>query len=626
MSGLARAEGHSVPVDLVPPGTIKINGILSDWPAGMTPLDRKLSGNPGSGADLTARAALAADDDALYVSADIIDDRLVRTASYAATEDHLTLVLGVPTEGGGFTTLELDLFQGDPGNVPGAVLQKGEKVPGSSLVEAPRPSKDGFTLEAKIPWTSLPAAARVRCGLRGGFRYTDNDGSGAKGVVGSMTDGPVAKMPWLANDGERAILEVFAKEKNLAGEPSFDRVADLTGDEQRERVMVWGSFVLVVGPHFKEGKQFYFSELGGTASSFDLKDSLGLGKAQIVMRRRQGTGAVWRESFEVWTLPGDSLTPLFQHEVAVSTESGSIVNTVRFEGKQIDVELGTVTGLTASGYNLAPETSFDGVLLPWGAIKSQSYRFDAGRFTKVKEETKAAEAPGPAGTRPAGTPAGPPDPPPPPAPRPPTADELQDQVLAVYRKDRKVDARARPRFDLATNVAEDTRNERILVFGKDLVVFGKGFLGGLSYVAVGLGFADPKDVADVTTRDLNGDGRAEIIVRGVQRMDAPKDLGKGQIEREVVLVYSVQGGKLARVFAAETGMSFDGKRVSSTMAFLPAAHGLELQLGPGHASGWEARTFPFRQESAPSNGIEPLLLPWTSAPVRFHWGPAGYTR
>jgi hypothetical protein len=307
--------------------------------------------------------------------------------------------------------------------------------------------------------------------------------------------------------------------------------------------------------------------------------------------------------------------------VAVSTDAGSIVNGVHLEGKQIDIDTGTVTGLTAAGYNLAPETSFDGVLLPWGPIKSQSYRFEGGRFSRVKEETRAVEQ-APA-TR---APAGPPEPPPPPAPRPPTPDELQDQVLAVYRKDRKVDPGARPRFDLATNVAEDSRNERILVFGKDLVVFGKGFLGGQGYLAVGLGFADPKDVADVTTRDLNGDGRAEIIVRGVQRMEAPKDLGKGQIEREVVLVYSVQNSKLSRVFAAETGLSFDGKRVSATMAFLPAARGLELQLGPGHASGWEQKTFPFRQETAANNGFEPLLLPWTTAPVRFRWGGAGFSR
>jgi hypothetical protein len=157
------------------------------------------------------------------------------------------------------------------------------------------------------------------------------------------------------------------------------------------------------------------------------------------------------------------------------------------------------------------------------------------------------------------------------------------------------------------------------------VVFGKGFQGGQGYTALSLGFADPKDVADVTTRDLNNDGKAEILVRGVQHIEAPKDLGKGKISRELLLVYSVQGDKLARVAAIETGMKFEDKRISSTIAFLPSSQGLELQLGPGSAVGWDQKTFPFRQENAPINGIEPLVLPWSPA-VKLRWSGAGYSR
>jgi hypothetical protein len=198
-------------------------------------------------------------------------------------------------------------------------------------------------------------------------------------------------------------------------------------------------------------------------------------------------------------------------------------------------------------------------------------------------------------------------------------------VLDLYRKDRKLDSKNKPRFDLATDVAEDRQNERILVFGRELVVFGKGFQGGQGYTALSVGFADPRDVADVTTRDLNGDGKAEILVRGVQRIDAPKDLGKGKIERELLLVYTVQGDKLIRVAALETGMRFEDKRVASTVAFLPAAQGLDLQMGPGNAVGWDQKSFPFRQETAPISGIEPLVLPWSS-PVRLRWGASGYAR
>lgn len=625
LSTAVRAEGLAVPIDLMAAGAIKVNGVLTDWPASMTPLRSKVSGNPGAGKDLEARVGLAADDDALYFAADLTDDRLTRTASYGQGEDHFTLVLAFPGEGaaGNFSVLEVDVFHGDPGNVAGAALIRGAKVGGASVVEAPKADKSGFTVEAKIPWAALPPAARVRVGLRGAVRYTDSDG-GLKGVLGTSAESQPGKMPRLPTDAERAIEESFAKEKGLTGAPQVEFIADVTGDDQRERVMLWDHFVLIAGPHFRDGKQFHFSDLGvdrGQIPLFEVRDLAGTGKAQLIVRKRKGGGTGWREVLEVQAMSGDALAPIFAHDVGVSTDAGTIRSNVKLEPKQIEISLGDGSGLSAATFALAPEAGVEPLLLPWGTVKSRTFRHDGTRFTKSREEAKPAGDPGSSGPR---APAAPEVPAPPP-PRPPTADEMQDRVLDLYRKDRKVDAKARPRFDLATDVAEDRQNERILVFGRDLVVFGKGFQGGQGYTALSVGFADARDVSDVTTRDLNGDGKAEILVRGVQKIEAPKDLGKGELVRELLLVYSVQGGKLVRVLAAETGMSVGDNRVSGTIAFLPAARGLDLQLGPGHSVGWEQKSFPIRQETAPINGIEPLVLPWSSA-VRLRWSGAGYAR
>ena len=40
-------------------------------------------------------------------------------------------------------------------------------------------------------------------------------------------------------------------------------VADVAGDSAKERVAVYGHFLTVCGPKFRDGKQFFFRDLGG---------------------------------------------------------------------------------------------------------------------------------------------------------------------------------------------------------------------------------------------------------------------------------------------------------------------------------------------------------------------------
>lgn len=622
LAAVASADGLSVPLDVVSAGAIKLNGVLSDWPQAMTPLHVKVSGAPGTGADLSVRVALAFDDQSLYVAGDVTDDKLVRTASYGEGEDHLSLVIVFPNEGSGATPFEVNLFPGDPGNVGGAVFLKGSgKIEKAQLVEAPQ--KGGYTFEAKIPWSTFPPASKTRVGLRGVVRFHDNDGSGVKGVVGSSSESSPARMPRMPIDAERGIEESLAKEKGLTGAPQDDVIADVTGDELRERVVRWDQFVIVCGPHFREGKEFLFHDLAVEKSmipSFEVKDVTGDAKAEIVVKKRLGSGNKWREVLQILGVPGEAATTLFLHEIGMSTDAGAIQNSVRFSSRQIEIGVGTSTASQAT-WSETPETSFDGALLPWGTIKSQTYQWDGSKFGKTKEEAKAAGGDGdkPVKARSEG-------PAQPPPARPPTADEMQDQLLALYKRDRKVGAKESPRFDLAANVADDAQNERVLVFGRDLVVFGRGFLKGAGYVSLAVGFADAKDVLAVTTRDLTGDGRAEILVRGVLHMKAPKDLGAGTVDREVLLVYSVQDNKVVRVFGAETGLSLGDRRLTSTLAFLPTAKGTTLSLGPGHAVGWDEKSYPYKQDSSPVGALEPLVLPWTDSPVRYAWTGQAFSR
>lgn len=199
-----------------------------------------------------------------------------------------------------------------------------------------------------------------------------------------------------------------------------------------------------------------------------------------------------------------------------------------------------------------------------------------------------------------------------------------DRVYALYRQERHVGA-AKPRFDFVTDVVGDTRPERVLVHERDIVVFGKGFRGGTSYAFITIGVTDAKDVLDVTARDLTGDGKAEILVRGVLHAKASKELGGGVVERYAFFAYQVTGAGVARIFAAETGRAMGEDRILGTITFVPGARGLDIELGPGRAVGWTERTYPFPPDTTTAGGLEPLALPWSgSAPRRYAFDGKSY--
>src|SRR5205807_1135091 len=96
------------------------------------------------------------------------------------------------------------------------------------------------------------------------------------------------------------------------------------------------------------------------------------------------------------------------------------------------------------------------------------------------------------------------------------------------------------------HVDGDARAERVVLVGKDIVVFGPGFKSGTGYTKLSLTqFADEKDVTEMTARDLTGDGAAELVVRGTRRVKSPQgDL----VAIDALFVYTVRGGGVARVF------------------------------------------------------------------------------
>jgi hypothetical protein len=175
--------------------------------------------------------------------------------------------------------------------------------------------------------------------------------------------------------------------------------------------------------------------------------------------------------------------------------------------------------------------------------------------------------------------------------------------------------KAVPRFDFVTDVVADRANERVLVHQRDIVVFGKGFLGGTSYAYTTIGVADPTDILDVTARDLTGDGKAEVVVRAVLHAKASEELGGEVVDRHALFVYKVLGDRVLRVFAAETGRTLGQNHVIGAVSFGAAPTG-SIELRAARAIGWSERSYPFPEDVAPAGGLEPVLLPWGTQPNR----------
>jgi len=630
----AAAAGRMLTAEPLGDQKLRIDGVLKEWPGRMTSLGDTLRGKASEN-DAKVTGQLAYDDNNIYLAFDVVDDKLVRTRAASDGEDHAQLLIAFP-KGGGFHTYEVSLHPGDPGKLPGAVKLGGRPVAGAKIVEAP--DEGGYTIEAQIPWKTFGEASTTRVGLRAALRYVDADApASVRAVVGTSSGGGGRALPALPLEAEQALDATLVRQKNVADRPIASTYGNVWGDKMLERVAVYGGYLTIVGPNYRGGKEFYFAELGVTTPrlfrKLDVRDLDGDGLEEIVVRKKIGVSDAYREILDVLKV-GENGQPysVFMHEVAIKTKDGSIENEVDFvkRGKAyaIRVSQGKADGFEPDTYAESQPDNMPSALLPWETVKSRTYASEGKAFEKIDEDTwtpkvtkgsPSSKAGKPRSKRPAAEQG----PPPPPAPRPPTSDELQDRLYALYRKERKV-GKGRPRFDFVTDVAGDPRPERVLIHGKDIVVFGKGFRDGTSYAFINVGVAEPKHILDATARDLTGDGKAEILVRGVLEAKASKELGGDVVERHALFIYQVGDDGIRRVFAAETGRVVGENAILGAVAFEPSKRGMNIELRAAHAVGWSERDYPFPPDSTTAGGLEPLLLPWSGGKRRYRWNGQSY--
>ena len=260
----------------------------------------------------------------------------------------------------------------------------GQPIAGAKIVE--NDDKGGFLFEAAIPWSSFAEARTMRVGLRAAFRYHNAGGAGVIGTGGGSVDHPndLAALPGPA---EQAVVEGLLGPKNLAGTaPHIDVFADVSGDERKERISVFGKFFTICGPGYRGGKQFFWREVQGELSSFETRELTGRGKDDMIVRRRVNNSGVIHEMLEVWTVAtaGDEPVTIFTQEISISDKQHRVANAVRISGKEIEVSVEPAQGWDASSFK-EPTNGDEGILLPWATVKARTFHLEKGRFVKASE-------------------------------------------------------------------------------------------------------------------------------------------------------------------------------------------------------------------------------------------------
>jgi hypothetical protein len=599
---------------------VKLDGVLDEWPA---PAKATVTtGTTKSG----LKISLQYDESKLYVGADISD------AQFVAGKDHVSLVLAVPTPGASYATYDLGFYPGKPGDSEGTVRygRKGS-VPGAKIVEAP--SGAGVSFEAVVPWGAIPEARVTRVGVHGIATYVDGDGTVATGPGDAQHP---HDMPWVPSEPELALIEQVLSSRGMTKRaPDAELVADLTGDGRRERVAVWGTTLTICGDAYLGGTAFFTRDLGGELVKLEARDVTGRRGTDVIVRRKQSVGDAERQYIEVLSALTATAEPVvtFAHEIEIRQSDKHIDNAVRLGRGLIEVSIEPPTNWDALSYKEPIASDVEPILFPWGGVRAQTYKFDGAKFSKAKEATQRDQTPSTYVTSSGGGGGGGGDaapalvhPPEPPTPKVAKGGDLSGALLDLYRKDRGVSASVAPKVDLKVQVSGDGQPERVLLIGRDVVVFGPGYKGGTAYAYLTLQqFSSADDISDLSARDLTGDGAADLVVRGTRHVKSDS----GTVDEDTIFVYQVTADAITRIFGIETGREMGSKRVQGMVQFIPAPGGksFDILAGPGRAVGWTEKTYPWAQDQPGSGPVEPLLLPWGGiSSVRYTWNGSAFVR
>lgn len=618
-----------VPVEIVDRAGARlvVDGALRDWGTEFTRVDQRVDVTAGAASwrgasDASVRFALAQDATALWVAAEITDDRLVRSSAHRAADDALVLTFAVDDS----PLREIALYPGEPGRSSGAVrwIAGGAgAVVGADVVEAVVPQ--GFSIEARVPWGALSGLNAAVERLRVRVSYRDADGGADRSVIATSGGRGADAIPLTVNARRVSAapadpLASFRAERGVGSDAAlFDRGADLAGDSRSERVVVFPGYLVVSGPGVMGSSGYLFAELasrdGGDISNISLRDVTGDGRSDVVLTQRVRVAALIRELVTVYSLDArGALRRVFAHEVLRSEGGATLRNELSWPRVgAVRVAFSQNTGWTRERWAESADAELTAALAPWTAHRERTYRWDAATNSFLLERSLpnvAADAAAPQLSAPA-------------APAAPAADV--DAVLALFRQRENLAADARPSHRAAGDVVDDATLEQLHIYGRVLVVFGPRFLGGRSYYSLSLPIAEGDSVLSLDVVDVTGDQRGEAIVRVRRNVTTRVRGAEIPSHRDMLLAYSIDPARRGRLFAAEIGRSVGGDSIANEVT-LPQRSGSQIVVRAGRATGWTESNYPFHD--VPQERVFPLLLPWDRSAQRvvYQWNGSAFER
>ncbi len=589
---------------------VRVDGMLRDW--------RTVPKvGVGRGPDASMEFALAYDDAGLYVAADVADERLIRQERPSRDQDAVVVVMAMPQRRG-YRATEIWIYPGTQHTSGAAAVGplggRPRAARGARVVEAR--GDGGYEIEAFIPWNQIPGSRQWEDG-RAAVRLNDVDSESRPEVENAPATVAIdrrhlERLPEIRpSGGEHAVLDRFLSQQGITGAtPRHAERADVCGDGRPERVVQVERFVVVFGNGYRDANAYDFAALpvqsAGDVHGFEMRDFTGDGKDELQVELTQRDGRGSRRLWQVFGFDCTGVQPLFAIETRKEVSEGHVEARVRVgRGRRrspptIEASIGSAEGLTPENFQESPSTDAQSILLPWGEHRSRTYQWDGQRFAVVQErpnpnhreaQPRTTSRETRRGTRRETR-------------RPQRGDAAMRELVSGVRADKNIPARIRPRFVWDRNVEGDRTPERIAVLGDALVVVGPAFRGGQGYFYYQLPVQGHADIRRVTTADLDGDGRHEILVRVRQDL--------GEVQRDVLLVHQFAGDAFPRLLAVEVERRQGDNVIRNQVR--PGRRGLEIR--PGQAAGWSADNWPWSDEPA-GDGISPILKPWSDQPVRY---------
>ncbi len=276
--------------------------------------------------------ALAADEEAFYVAAQVGRGRAL------APDERVTVRLRFLENGTSSAPWLVSVHVPAARSGGARVMLAAPAKDGSPLPETPidtaqattRTTTDGFSLEARVPWSSLAPSARSRLGLHAAVTYAA--GGHERAAVG-MSDASETLCPTRVEQDLLARLDPTAKllwphaaRSWIDAGGDFPIAVDVSGDARFERIGRLGGQVSVCESSDGATGHCEVRDYGPDArvSGVEAKRLTRSGKDDLVVRYWRSVKAAQHEVLEVLPRIADkSLAPVFEHEVGVSVCCGS---------------------------------------------------------------------------------------------------------------------------------------------------------------------------------------------------------------------------------------------------------------------------------------------------------------